>query len=299
MTGREDRARGALVGLAIGDALGAPVEFEPPDRITGRRGELFAMPGGGPFGWAPGEFTDDTQMALILAGHLVRGPLDQDALAREFAAWATPPATADVGMQTRRVLSAVAAGQAWRVAIQQLDEEAAGNGSLMRTAPAALAGESLDTVISVARRQSEITHPNRWCVDACAVFSAAIRLTIESGSLPELQEVAELASEPEVRDAIESAMGSGAPLMTGFVLHTLTAALWAVYGAAKFDDAVWRAVSRGGDADTVGAIAGSLAGAHWGRGAIDSDLVGRLSTSHPMFDEAYPAAFDAMIELFV
>lgn len=245
MTDRTDRARGVLVGLAVGDALGAPVEFEPPERIAGRRDELFAMPGGGSFEWAPGEFTDDTQMALVLARHLTRGALDQDALAQEFAAWATDPGTSDVGIQTRRVLGAVAKGRDWRAGIRQLDPDAAGNGSLMRTAPAALAGGDVAGVKTLARQQSGVTHPHRWCLDACAAFSAALCQTVDTGALPPLDQVAALASEPEVREAIAAAASLEAPGMSGFVLHTLTGALWSVYRSDTFEDAIWRAVSLG------------------------------------------------------
>src|SRR5688500_3385360 len=110
-----DRARGLLVGLAVGDALGAPVEFESPAQIAGRRDELFAMPGGGGFNWAPGEFTDDTQMALVLARHLrAVGGVDPAQLARAFAEWAKD--AADVGIQTRKVLTQVSHGADWRQA---------------------------------------------------------------------------------------------------------------------------------------------------------------------------------------
>jgi len=291
---REDRARGVLTGLAIGDALGAPVEFDPPERIAGRRDELFALPGGGGFGWGRGEFTDDTQMTLVLARHLAGGTFDADGLARDFAAWASHTGTADVGIQTRRVLGAVARGEDWRGAVRQLDPEAAGNGSLMRTSPAALAGADLEAVRALARRQSEVTHPHRWCQDACAVFSAAVRLTIDTGTPPALEALAESASEPGIREAILRAVDSRPPAMSGFVLHTLTGALWAVYGAASFEDAVWRAVQLGHDADTVGAVAGALAGARWGRAAIPEDLASKLATRHPLFAPVDANALDGL-----
>lgn len=168
----EDRARGVLVGLAVGDALGAPVEFESPARIAGRRAELREMPGGGSFGWAPGEFTDDTQMALVLARHLNahRGSIDQTALAGEFASWASQ--AADVGTQTRQVLDAVGRGIHWTAAVSRLKPNDAGNGSLMRVAPVSLPASSGDDAATLARLQSEVTHPNEDCRDACAVFRA-------------------------------------------------------------------------------------------------------------------------------
>ncbi len=275
--------------MAIGDALGAPVEFESPQQIADRREWLFDLPGGGPFGWAPGEFTDDTQMALVLARRLLAdsGELDQAALAADFAAWAAHPGTADVGTQTRAVLSQVHRGRCWADAASELDPDAAGNGSLMRVAPVALSASSSAGAMQLARAQSEVTHPNRWCTDACAVFAASLFDAIAGQGL-DLAAAAGRAQEPEVRDAVTAASSGAPPEMSGFVLHTLTGALWAVEGAGSFEDAVWRAVSLGRDADTVGAVAGAFAGALWGEDAIEARLRDGLVTKHPLFDRSYP-----------
>lgn len=271
------------MGLAVGDAFGAPVEFDDPARIVGRREALRLLPGGGPFGWSPGEFTDDTQMSVVLARCLVDGNFEQGILAVAFAEWAAHPGTADVGIQTRSVLSAVSSGMPWRQAVSALDSDAAGNGSLMRTAPVALVAASTTAAMRLARLQSEVTHPNRWCVDACAVFVAAVHAALDGGGLPELSALAALADEPEVVEAVMVSAADTPPQMSGFVLHTLTGALWAVYGAADFEDAIWRATSLGRDADTVAAVAGSLAGARWGRLGVPDDLAGRVTSAHPLF----------------
>lgn len=207
-----DRARGVLIGMAIGDALGAPVEFESPQQIAGRREWLFGLPGGGPFGWAPGEFTDDTQMALVLARRLLAnsGELDQAALAADFAEWAAHPGTADVGNQTRAVLSQVHQGRRWEDAVSVLDADAAGNGSLMRVAPVALVASSPADTMQLARKQSEVTHPNRWCTDACAVFAASLFDAIAGKGL-DLDGAAGRAQEPEVRAAVMVASGAAPP----------------------------------------------------------------------------------------
>ncbi|MAZ14116.1 MAG: hypothetical protein CL754_03075 [Chloroflexi bacterium] len=154
-----DRARGVLVGMAVGDALGAPVEFNPPEQIAGLHEELFAFPGGG--GWEPGEFTDDTQMSILLAQHLANGQFDDNKLATSWAEWAIHTSTKDVEIQTSQVLSEVARGQHWSVAVSGLPAAAAGNGSLMRVAPVALfqLAHSFD-ITDLARAQSRITHPN-------------------------------------------------------------------------------------------------------------------------------------------
>jgi len=284
-----DRARGVLVGMAVGDALGAPVEFDSPDAIRGRREELFGLPGGGAFDWAPGEFTDDTQMALVLAYHLRTraGSLEGDELAREFARWAEH--AADVGNQTRTVLSGISRGMGWEEATGQLSPEAAGNGSLMRVAPVALAAESGERAGALGLAQSQVTHPNDTCLDACAFFSRLLWATIETGSI-ELAAASSGIGTEAVRRAVEASTLDSEPDMSGWVLHTLTSALWAVRGAVSYEDAVWRAVARGRDADTVGAVAGALAGARWGLRGIPPALPSRLRSRHPLFRAHYPAA---------
>jgi ADP-ribosyl-[dinitrogen reductase] hydrolase len=287
-------ARGTLVGLALGDALGAPVEFDAPDAIEGRREFVFSLPGGGPFGWAPGEFTDDTQMALVLARHLRdRDNLNQDELARAFAAWAKD--AADVGNQTRTVLDAVSRGASWRSAIQRLRSDAAGNGSLMRAAPVALAAGSPELAMQLAITQSEVTHPSALCVDACRVFARLLWTTIETGELA-FDELSSWSQTDGVREAIVRSSDDIAPSMSGYVLHTLTGALWAVRHATSYEDAVWRAVALGRDADTVAAVAGALAGARWGITGIPSSLSSRLQSKHPLFRDDYPAALEQLAD---
>ncbi len=138
-----DRVEGALVGSAVGDALGAPFEFGSPGAFSARfpnktHGSMKEMCGGGPLGWEPGEFTDDTQMALLVGASLVENSgLDQADVFARFVAWvkAGPP---DVGIQTRAVLRS---GRPWdRAAAEHYRRtgRAAGNGSLMRTTPAAI-----------------------------------------------------------------------------------------------------------------------------------------------------------------
>jgi ADP-ribosyl-[dinitrogen reductase] hydrolase len=140
---RSHRAAGALVGSAVGDALGAPFEFGPPGQFSARfpapaRGAHTEMCGGGALGREPGEFTDDTQMALLVATSLVeRGGLDEADLFGRFLLWAEagPP---DIGDQTRAVLGS---GLPWDTAAAEhfrRTGRAAGNGSLMRTTPAAI-----------------------------------------------------------------------------------------------------------------------------------------------------------------
>jgi ADP-ribosylglycohydrolase len=290
---RRDRARGALVGLAVGDAVGAPVEFDAPEEIVNRREELFSMPGGGMFGWAPGEFTDDTQMALLLGRHLREhgGRIRQDTLVRSFADWAED--AIDVGNQTRSVLFAVTRGVPWRSAVAALPADASGNGSLMRVTPVALAAHSAEHAVELARAQSELTHESAACLDCCAVFARLLWNVLETGALA----IDEALSGPEADGIGNTATRfrlARAPQMSGWVIRTLTGALWAMHGATSFEDVIWRAVSLGRDADTVGAVAGALAGSYYGLHAIPDSLSRRLQSQHRLFREDYP---DALIEL--
>ncbi|MDA1009996.1 MAG: ADP-ribosylglycohydrolase family protein [Chloroflexi bacterium] len=279
-----DGARGVdlLVGLALGDAFGAPVEFERVEAIAPQRDYLATFPGGGIFDWSPGEFTDDTQMALVLARHLLeQGHVEHQLLAESFAAWAAD--SADVGMQTRAVLTAVREGRSWREAVSGLRPDAAGNGSLMRVAPVVLLGQSRDAAMSLAVEQSRVTHPNPLCREACRIYVALLWDTL-AGSAEPLEAYAAMATLPEVGEAVRRATVSDPPTMSGFVLHTLTGALWAVREAESFADAVWLATSLGRDADTVAAVAGALAAITFtGAAGIPDDWRLRITSKHPLF----------------
>jgi len=162
---RSHRVAGALVGSAVGDALGAPFEFGPPGEFSARfprpaRGVHTEMCGGGSLGWEPGQFTDDTQMALLVAESLAeKGDLDEADIFDRFRSWldADPP---DVGNQTRAVLGS---GRPWHTAAAEHFERsghAAGNGSLMRTTPAAIFFSRFGSAATTdaARRISALTH---------------------------------------------------------------------------------------------------------------------------------------------
>src|SRR3954454_7735236 len=185
---RSHRVAGALVGSAVGDALGAPFEFGPPGQLSKRfprpaRGVHTEMCGGGSFGWEPGEFTDDTQMALLVATSLVeRGGLDEADVFKRFRRWleAGPP---DVGNQTRAVLGS---GRPWDVAAREhfaRSGHAAGNGSLMRTTPAAIwfARFGTEATMDAARRISALTHGDPSTGEGCAVFHELVRVALDGG----------------------------------------------------------------------------------------------------------------------
>jgi ADP-ribosyl-[dinitrogen reductase] hydrolase len=203
-----DRAVGAVLGSAAGDALGAGYEFGPPVPEP----TPILMQGGGSFGWRPGEWTDDTSMAVPILQAVARGddPAAEATLDGLVAAWVEWAQTApDVGIQTRSVLSGLEArtASASRVAARQVHAStgrSAGNGSLMRTAPLVLAylrgddGEE-ERLASAARAVSELTHHEADAGDACVLWCVAIRHAVLHGELDVLRGLDLLA--PEARRA--------------------------------------------------------------------------------------------------
>jgi ADP-ribosyl-[dinitrogen reductase] hydrolase len=286
-----DRARGVLLGTAAGDALGAGYEFGPPlpdDAFVG-------MVGGGSFDWAPGEWTDDTSMAIAIAevaaaGADLRHSAAQDAIVHRWVGWARD--AVDVGSQTRQVLRRVgnggaAAALAAARGLHEATGRTAGNGSLMRTAPVALAylGDP-DGLAEAATAVSALTHFDQEAGEACVLWCLAIREAVLSGALDAW---AGLAGLPGPRRdvwarrlaAAEAARPSDFE-QNGWVVHALQGA-WSAIAAASATPApglerrALEAAVRGGrDTDTVAAIAGGLVGAARGAAAIPAEWTEKL-----------------------
>jgi ADP-ribosyl-[dinitrogen reductase] hydrolase len=191
-TAQIDRACGVLLATAAGDALGAPYEFQS---ARGPEKQV-AMVGGGSFGWKPGEWTDDTSMAIVIAEVLATGadPRDesaQDAIVERWYHWSRT--ATDVGNQTRNVLSRVGAQDGWAASalatsrsLHERSRHTGGNGALMRTAPVALAylGEhDEDALVTSAREISALTHFDPDAQDACALWCCAIQHAVRTGEL--------------------------------------------------------------------------------------------------------------------
>ncbi len=293
---RADRAVGAVLAGAAGDALGAAHEFGPPladDAVV-------AMVGGGPFGWEPGEWTDDTQMALAVLHSLADPRVVASgqviaAVEDGFRAWhASGPA--DVGNQTRAVLGAAAEPGSLAAAAASFTAAnprvAAGNGSLMRTGPIALAhrGERV-AVAELARAVSSLTHPDPDCVDACVLWSVAIDHAIHHAPMSDEPfdwaaavsaglDLVPAERRDRWRDLIAEAAGAEPVAFTatnGWVVAAFQAALAAICSTpvpegpaacGHLQLALAKAVRGGGDTDTLAAIAGSLLGARWGATAV-------------------------------
>ena len=274
-TGQLDRAVGAVLASAAGDALGSQYEFGPA--LDDERPVEFGV---GVFGHAVGEWTDDTSMAIPLLQALAQGESLEDAavLGRVVGEWLTWSRTSrDVGVQTSRILhglGGVTSEDAARAAARSEHERTgrtSGNGSLMRTGPVALGflGDGQESaLVDAAARIAQLTHWDDDNADACALWCLAIRHAILTGELDVRGQVqwipaarqarwAALIDEALVRDARPHDFAA----QNGWVVKAFQAALSAVAGSSDVTGALELAIRGGGDTDTVAAIAGSLAGA--------------------------------------
>ncbi len=272
-----DRAVGALLGAA-GDALGVPYEF---GSRTLRPDEPAQMLGGGLGGIAPGQWSDDTEMACAIAevaatGADLRTQEALDRIAARFLDWyATSPP--DIGVQTRQVLARTSPGEGAAARMRVVSEElhartgrTAGNGSLMRTSPVALAQLGDPSAITQAARVvSALTHFDPMAGDACALWCIAIDHAVSTGELDlraGLRHVdpmwADLVDEAERRKPAEFAPNNG------WVVAAMQAAWSSIVRSTTLEQTLQTPVHAGGDTDTVAAIAGALAGAAYGGSTV-------------------------------
>ena len=268
-----NRAIGALIGLAVGDAVGTTLEFKPRDTYP----QLVDMIGGGPFGLKPGQWTDDTAMALALADSLQRNPnLDETDLMQRFVDWyqnGTYSCTGkcfDIGITTRQALAR------WQKTgdpfAGSTDPMSAGNGSLMRLAPVAIRHFENRTVLrDVAARQSRTTHAAPEAVDACVAYAEVLADAIAGAKRSEVLRNREEAFAGKITIIMAGSWRGKARddmRASGYVAHSLEASLWSVARSGDYRGAVLLAANLGEDADTTGAIAGQLAGALYGEAGI-------------------------------
>jgi ADP-ribosyl-[dinitrogen reductase] hydrolase len=277
------RLRGALLGLAAGDALGATVEFMTPARIATRYGQHRDITGGGTLGWRAGQGTDDTDQAIALASAYATGYTLQ-AAADALLDWyrGRPP---DVGTLTAAALSELAAGtppqqSGHRAAARLGAARAAGNGSVMRALATGLARPDPTRRAAEATEISAITHTDPRCLSACVAYCDLADALLR-GADPD-RAVADLLTEDRLPPVVRAALARGRTanlehLPTGgYVLDTLTAATWAILQPATLEDLLIAIVNRGDDADTTAAVAGGLLGARDGADAVPPRWTDRL-----------------------
>lgn len=273
-----ERYSGSLVGLAVGDALGTTLEFSAPGTFA----LIDDIVGGGPWDLAPGQWTDDTSMALCLAESLceMQGFNPKDQMDR-YVKWyregymSSTGQCFDIGGTVSEALERYeATGKPFSGSTDPL---AAGNGSLMRLAPIALhfAGND-EEVDAFCAKSSRTTHGALECIDACRYFGALLTGAIRGESKEQLlqpffhSQQGWWENKPLTARVATIAAGSykekEPPLIKGggYVVDSLEAALWAFYKSNSFEDGVLKAVNLGEDADTTGAVYGQLAGAYYG-----------------------------------
>ena len=257
-----DRARAALFGVAVGDALGATTEFMTPAEVRDRFGVLREIVGGGWLKLLPGQVTDDTEMTLCVARGIVgSGRWSLGPIADRFAHWLSGN-PADVGATCRRGIEEYM--EKGRLEAPP-DERGAGNGAAMRVAPVALYTLGDEGLLSrLAVEQARITHHHPLSDAACVSVGTIIQRGLLGASPREVRAAAEelAARHPEFRFDRYDGESSG------YVVDTLRTVFDAFFSTDNFEDCVVRTVNRGGDADTTGSIAGAIAGARYGLDAI-------------------------------
>ena len=286
-----DRYQGCLLGLAVGDALGTTLEFQPPGSFK----PVSDMTGGGPFHLKPGQWTDDTSMALCLAESLAEcGGFDPSDQMRRYVRWyhegylSSTGRCFDIGNTTRSALHRFEkTGEPFS---GPTDPQQAGNGSLMRLAPVPMFyAAAPETAIEKSGESSRTTHGADVCIDACRYFggliAGALAGATKDGLLsdhyapipgywkkhpldPQIDEIAagsfKTKNPPEIKG-------------TGYVVQSLEAALWAFYRGNTFEEGCLLAVNLGDDADTTGAIYGQIAGAYYGASGIPEKWISKIA----------------------
>jgi ADP-ribosyl-[dinitrogen reductase] hydrolase len=284
MTEIQDRFRGCLLGLAAGDAVGTTVEFRPRGSFT----PLTDMVGGGPFNLKPGQWTDDTSMALCLATSLVeRAGFDARDQVERYCRWkdegylSSTGRCFDIGGTTRASLEAFQrTGEPF---CGSTSPGNAGNGSLMRLAAVPMYYyPDVEACERYSGESSRTTHGAAECVDACRLFGRMLCRALAGSSKDEIAfgdrgrftgaaKVVAIAAGTYNQKTRDEIPGSG------YVIDCLEAALWCFLRTDSYREAILLAANLGDDADTTAAVCGQLAGAYYGAAQIPAGWLERLS----------------------
>lgn len=286
-----DRALGAMLGLAVGDAVGTTLEFKSRDSYP----LLTDMIGEGPFRLKPGEWTDDTAMALALGQSLLEcGDLEPADLMRRFVEWREKGAYSCTGTCFDIGITVSSALSRWQRTgdpfTGSTDPDTAGNGSLMRLAPVPIRyWNDRQKLRQVAADQSCTTHGAPEAVSACVAYAELIADAI--GGSPRGDVLSPRSGDYAHRvGKILGGSWRGKPRgeiqSSGYVIHSLEAALWSIGRTNDFRSAVLTAANLGGDADTTAAIAGQLAGALYGASGIPQEWLKKLAWRDRLEEQA-------------
>ncbi len=270
----EERAIGAYLGLAVGDALGATVEFMTPREIQHQHGIHREITGGGWLRLKPGTVTDDTTMSLALGESIIsRQAIEPMSIAEHFDQWMRSKPV-DIGNTVRRgILHFRNKGET----AVPLSEHDAGNGACMRTLPIALAtlGKRDEEVMAAVNAQAHVTHNNPVSDAGTYCTVRMVQMAMQGATLAQLRHgpVHQLL---ETHPDFVFRRRRREENPSGYIVHTMRAVFSAFFDTDSFEDCLVDVVNRGGDADTTGAIGGMIAGAFYGADSIPSRWLKQL-----------------------
>lgn len=277
-----NRFHGCLLGLAVGDAVGTTVEFKPRGSFL----PVTDMVGGGPFQLKPGQWTDDTSMALCLGTSLLSkagfDPIDQMDRYWDWYKNGYLSSTGDcfdIGNTVHQALEKYK--RTGNPFSGNTSPNAAGNGSLMRLAPIPIYYFSdLEKTLYFAGESSRTTHSAQECIESCQLFAEMLFRALSGLSKDEIlfnttirissSRIQSIARGNYCQKSIDQIKG------TGYVVESLEAALWCFYQTDTFNTAILQAANLGDDADTTAAICGQIAGAYYGETGIPVKWLERL-----------------------
>lgn len=298
-----NKIKGALIGLAVGDALGVHLEFTSPKDVV----KIYGYTEGNPYGIPIGYWTDDTSMALCMGQSLIEKKcFDANDIMTKFCNWqrkgymSSTDECFDIGNTTRTSLM-----KYWRFPDMgpfcgDDDTLSAGNGSIMRLAPIPMFFHTnLEQAMFYAGESSRLTHANSECIDSCKFLSEIIWAHINMTDTEKIHYDSVLLNNkklsPKVKNIIlesdflhKDAKVEG----TGYVIDSLKASLWACNNSFSFEEAVLNAVNLGDDADTTGAVTGQIAGAYYGYDAIPQHWKDKLRHHDMIVEMAVKLAGD-------
>ncbi len=292
-TVNRDRSIGSFIGAAVGDAVGATNEFKSAGTFT----PITDMVGGGAHRLVPGQWTDDTSMALGLADSILNGTGHKGAM-ENYLAWANGEKFSsddqrgcfDIGITVSTALAK------YRVMRNEFagstDPNSAGNGSLMRLAPVPVAyqNQPVEALMAACGESSKTTHGAKEAVDACAVWGAMIFAAFKGAKKEDISMAGALVCGPNTSQKIVELVNAikfdfkNRP--TGYVVDSFACALRCFANTTNFRDCILMAANLGGDADTIACIAGQLAGAYYGLSGIPAEWVAKLAKREELFDVA-------------
>lgn len=292
----KDRVKGALIGLACGDAVGTTLEFE----TRGTFEPINDMVGGGPFDLEPGQWTDDMSMAMCLGHSLIYkhgfDPIDQ---MNRYCNWyqygymSSNGECFDIGVTVSSALRKyLETGDPFSGPV---DEFSSGNGSIMRLAPIPMYFHNrLQECVEYAGDSSRTTHGSAECIDSCRLFSTYIHKAFTAnskeevfnagGNEPNTEKVRAISSMDFMKLSYEDLTGSG------YVIESLESALWCFVNSSSFEDAILLAANIGNDADTTAAVCGQISGAFYGASGVPAKWKEKLTMSQEidaLADELY------------